>query len=212
MKKLVLILVCAMSALFATAQTKITWNAEVGIGTSMWMGDGSDGSKAIFSPRVGVGIDVPLTGLVSFKTGLHWVSKGAKVNIDVPFFDQIINSDCTVNQEYFQVPLLAAFHLGTPKNFDVVLLGGFYLAYGVSGTYVVNVDDLSASWNTFEDCSFAGTTFSEGLHRFDAGVQVGAALDFKHWTVGLNGEFGLCKIVKNGPRNLGFYATVGYKF
>ena len=66
MKKLVLILVCAMSALFATAQTKITWNAEVGIGTSMWMGDGSDGSKAIFNPRVGVGIDIPLTGLVSF--------------------------------------------------------------------------------------------------------------------------------------------------
>lgn len=82
MKKLVLILVCAMSALFATAQTKITWNAEVGIGTSMWMGDGSDGSKAIFNPRVGVGIDIPLTGLVSFKTGLHWVSKGAKINFD----------------------------------------------------------------------------------------------------------------------------------
>ncbi|WP_338158985.1 porin family protein [uncultured Phocaeicola sp.] len=212
MKKLVLILVCAMSALFATAQTKITWNAEVGIGTSMWMGDGSDGSKAIFNPRVGVGIDIPLTGLVSFKTGLHWVSKGAKINFDTSVGEQSVDGKLKVNQNYLQVPLLASFHLGTNKNFDVVLSGGFYLACGVSGKQEISADDLSISWSTFKDSSLSGTTFSQGLRRFDAGVQIGGALDFKHWSVGLNGEFGLCKIVENGPRNLGFYATVGYKF
>lgn len=212
MKKLVLILVCAMSALFATAQTKITWNAEVGIGTSMWMGDGSDGSKAIFNPRVGLGIDVPLTGLVSFKTGLHWVSKGAKINYDTQSDTQIVDGKLKVNQNYLQVPLLASFHLGTTQNFDVILSGGFYLAYGISGKQEVSADDLNISWSTFKDSSLAGATFSEGLHRFDAGVQIGAAMDFTSWTVGLNGEFGLCKIQTNGPKNLGIFASVGYKF
>jgi hypothetical protein len=212
MKKLVLILVCAMSALFATAQTKITWNVEVGIGTSMWMGSGSNESNAIFSPRVGVGIDIPLTSLVSFKTGLHWVSKGAEKDIAALVGEDyslptVIQSD----QNYLQFPLLASFHLGTPKNFDVVLSGGLYFAYGISGEQEYDMNGVSMSWSTFKDKPDMRLP-TGGLRRFDAGVQIGGALDFKHWTVGLNGEFGLCKIVENGPRNLGFYATVGYKF
>lgn len=212
MKKLLLFMVCAVSALFATAQTRITWNAEVGIGTSMWMGDGANGSKAIFNPRVGVGVDIPLNGLVSFKTGLHWVSKGAKYKFDAPVGEQSIDVTKKINQNYLQVPLLASFHLGTPKNFDVVLSGGFYLACGITGKQEVSADDLSLSWSTFKDSSLSGVKFSDGLRRFDAGVQIGGALDFTSWTVGLNGEFGLCKIYENGPRNLGIFATVGYKF
>lgn len=212
MKKFVLLIVCAMSALFATAQTKVTWNAEVGIGTSMWMGDGADGSKAIFNPRVGVGIDIPLTGLVSFKTGLHWVSKGAKYNWDELIGEQTVSGKLKVNQNYLQVPLLASFHLGTSKNFDVVLSGGFYLACGIAGKQEVNVDDLSVSWSTFKDSSVSGVKFSDGLRRFDSGIQIGGALDFTNWMIGLDGEFGLCKIDENGPRNLGIFATVGYKF
>lgn len=211
MKKLVLLVVCVMSALFATAQTRVTWNAELGLGTSMWMGDGTNGSKAIFNPRVGIGIDVPLNGLVSFKTGLHWVSKGAKYNFDASEIGKSVDGKLKVNQNYLQVPLLASFHLGTPKNFDVVLSGGFYLACGITGKREINADDLSVSWSTFKDSSVSGIKFSDGLRRFDAGVQIGGALDFSSWTVGLNGEFGLCRICKDGPRNLGIFATIGYK-
>lgn len=211
MKKLLLFMVCAVSALFATAQTRITWNAEVGIGTSMWMGDGANGSKAIFNPRVGVGVDIPLNGLVSFKTGLHWVSKGAKSKFDVPVGEQSIDVTKKINQNYLQVPLLASFHLGTPKNFDVVLSGGFYLACGITGKTEEDYGDYSVEWSTFKDASLPKCKW-DGLRRFDAGVQIGGALDFSSWTVGLNGEFGLCRIYKDGPRNLGIFATVGYKF
>lgn len=75
MRKLILCIVCIFSALCASAQTKVTWSMELGLGMSTWMGNGSDGSNPMFNPKVGVGIDVPLSGLVSFQTGLTWLPK-----------------------------------------------------------------------------------------------------------------------------------------
>ena len=44
-------------------------------------------------------------------------------------------------------------------------------------------------------------------------VMAGVALDFKRWTVGLDGEFGCCKLASNSKtRNLAFFFTAGYKF
>lgn len=78
MKKLLLLMVGVLCTLTVAAQTKVTWSMELGLGMSTWMGKGSDHTNPIFSPKVGIGIDVPLSGLVSFQTGLSWVSKGAK--------------------------------------------------------------------------------------------------------------------------------------
>ena len=204
MKKLVLLVVCICSMLAATAQTKVTWSMELGLGMSTWMGEGADGSNPLFNPKVGVGIDVPLTGLVSFQTGLTWASKGAS--------HKEAGQKITVNQNYFEMPLLAAFHVGTACNFDMVFTAGPYLAYGVNGKSSVELDDLTASWNSFGESMIEGQIY-EGLNRFDAGLQAGVALDFTKWTVGLDGEFGLCKVASGkSPRNLAFFFTVGYKF
>lgn len=78
MKKLILLVVCICSMFTATAQTKVTWSMELGLGMSTWMGKNADGSNPLFNTKVGVGLDVPLTGLVSFQTGLAWVSKEIK--------------------------------------------------------------------------------------------------------------------------------------
>ena len=45
MRKLILCIVCIFSALCASAQTKVTWSMELGLGMSTWMGNGSDGSN-----------------------------------------------------------------------------------------------------------------------------------------------------------------------
>ncbi len=217
MKKLILLVVCICSLFTATAQTKVTWSMELGLGMSTWMGKNADGSNPLFNTKVGVGLDVPLTGLVSFQTGLSWVSKGASLDVDLTGADLGLGSDlgvvdAHVNQNYFEMPLLAAFHVGTASNFDMVFTVGPYLAYGVNGKTSVDVDDLSVSVNSFGDSQVLGQNI-EGLKRFDAGLQAGVALDFAKWTVGLDGEFGFCKIASGkSPRNLAFFFTAGYKF
>lgn len=217
MKKLILLVVCICSLFTATAQTKVTWSMKLGLGMSTWMGKNADGSNPLFNTKVGVGLDVPLTGLVSFQTGLSWVSKGASLDVDLTGADLGLGSDlgvvdAHVNQNYFEMPLLAAFHVGTASNFDMVFTVGPYLAYGVNGKTSVDVDDLSVSVNSFGDSQVLGQNI-EGLKRFDAGLQAGVALDFAKWTVGLDGEFGFCKIASGkSPRNLAFFFTAGYKF
>lgn len=202
MKKFLLMMVCLFSMLTVTAQTKVTWSMELGLGMSTWMGKDANGSNPLFNPKVGVGIDVPLTGLVSFQTGLSWVSKGASYKEN--------GTDITVDQNYFEMPLLAAFHVGTACKFDMVFTAGPYLALGVNGKVSHEIDDVTTSWGTFDDVKARSWN---GLKRFDAGLQGGVALDFPKWTVGLDGEFGLCKIASGAaPRNLAFFFTVGYKF
>lgn len=217
MKKLILLVVCICSIFTATAQTKVTWSMELGLGMSTWMGKNADGSNPLFNTKVGVGLDVPLTGLVSFQTGLAWVSKGASLDVDLTGADLGMGSeigvvDAHVNQNYFEMPLLAAFHVGTASSFDMVFTVGPYLAYGVNGKTSVDVDDLSVSVNSFGDSEVLRQKI-EGLNRFDAGLQAGVALDFAKWTVGLDGEFGFCKIASGkSPKNLAFFFTAGYKF
>lgn len=211
MKKLVLMLVCAFVALGATAQTKVTWSMELGLGMSGWMGKYADGSKAQFSPKVGVGIDIPLTGLVSFQSGLSWTCKGA--SYDLQGTDLKGDHEVSVNQNYFHMPLLAAFHIGTAANFDMVFSIGSYLAYGVNGQSEYKIDDLTVGWDTFEDTKVEGYDIIPGMNRFDAGLQLGIDLDFGRWTAGMDGEFGFCKVASgDAPHNVGFYVTAGYKF
>lgn len=205
-------LVCALATINLAAQTKISWNMQLGLGVSTWMGKDANGAKGLFNPKIGVGIDIPLTSLISFQSGLSWVSKGASYDTtgDILAYDGDLKTK--VNQNYFQMPLLAAFHLGTGSNFDLILKTGGYLAYGVCGKSEIEYDDITVGWNTFGDSKVKGVKLP-GLHRFDAGVITGVDFDFSTWFVGCEGEFGFCKVAKgDSPRNFAFYVNVGYKF
>ena len=204
MKKLVLSLLCVFSMLFANAQTITTLSVEAGLGLSTWMGNGANNSHAIFNQHVGIGVDIPLSGWFSFKTGLRWMSLGA--------MSELQDEDMKVNQNYFQMPILASLHIGTKQNFDVVVSAGPYIAYGAKGKTFRNVDDVKVSWDTFNDGQVRNVDIWKGLRRFDAGVEVGVSLDFPAWMIGLNGDFGLCRLQKNGPRNMGMFVSGGYKF
>lgn len=217
MRRLVLVLMCVCSALMVEAQDKVVWSLKLGVGMSTWMGSDADGSSPMFNQKVGVGIDIPLTGLVSFQTGLMWESKGAKYDCYIGDAGDVTKYEVECNQNYFQMPLLAAFHLGTPSKFDMVFTAGGYLAYGAKGKREIEIgDDVTTSWNTFSDADVPIGSYTQsfdGFKRFDAGLQAGVALDFPKWMVGLDGEFGLCKVKPSSKtRNLDFYFTVGYKF
>lgn len=212
MKKIACIVAGLFVALTMAAQTKVTWSMDLGLGMSTWMGKDAGDSSPLFNQKVGVGIDVPLSGLVSFQTGLYWASKGASID---EYFEwdntqSVVNKH--VNQNYFEMPLLAVFHVGTAANFDMVFTAGPYLAYGVNGKQNIDFDDLTVSYSTFSESKIKDE-ITPGLRRFDAGVMAGVALDFKRWTVGLDGEFGCCKLASNSKtRNLAFFFTAGYKF
>lgn len=212
MKKFILMLFCAFTTLTVAAQTKISWNMQLGLGVSTWMGKDANGAKGLFNPKVGVGIDIPLTSLISFQSGLAWVSKGASYDTTGEIVDLDGNVELKVNQNYFQMPLLAAFHLGTGSSFDVVLKAGAYMAVGVCGKSEIEYDDLTIGWNTFGDSTVENVELP-GLHRFDAGIVTGVDLDFASWFVGCEGEFGLCKVASgDAPHNFAFFVNVGYKF
>lgn len=209
MKRLFLLVVCALSIFSVSAQMRPTMMFEVGIGMSGWIGDAAKGSNVMFNPRVGVTADIPLNGWFSFQLGLSWVSKGAKM--DVPEqYSQMVDG-VTVNQNYFQIPLMAAFHARATDNFDLVFTAGPYIAVGVNGKTEVKMDDVTASWKTFKNTHIENYTL-DGFRRFDAGIGIGAALDFAHWIVGVDADFGLCKVYEHGPRNFDLFFSAGFKF
>lgn len=214
MKKLIIMALCVLSTFSVAAQNKVQWGIEVGAGLSTWMGKNADGSKPLFNPKVGVTMDIPLNWLVSFQTGLNWTSKGASYKMYNDFVTGTnVMSKVHANQNYFQMPLLAAFHVAATRNFDMVFTVGPYIAYGVSGQSETDVDALTMSWATFDDLYLGGKYISDGYNRFDAGVQTGVGLDFKDWTLGLDADFGFCKIAPGAsPYNFSMYFTVGYKF
>lgn len=214
MKKFIVLFLCILSAFSSVAQNKVKWGVEVGAGLSTWMGKSADGSNPLFNHKVGVTLDIPLNWLVSFHTGLNWTSKGASHKMFNDFVTgENVLSKVHVNQNYFQMPLLAAFHLGATSKFDMVFTVGPYVAYGVSGKSETNIDMLTMSWPTFDDLYLAGEYVSDGFNRFDAGVQTGVGLDFTDWTVGLDADFGFCKIAPgSSPYNFAMYFTLGYKF
>lgn len=212
MKRWIVYVLCLFAFLAETAaQESVNWSLKVGAGMTSWMGQGVDGRSAILNPKVGVGMDIPLNGLVSFQTGLTWASKGANYKIK--------GQKIKVNQNYFQMPMLAAFHLGTESDFDLVLTGGAYVGYGAKGKSETKLgDDLQLTWNTFDGATVEGSGLPmlghiNDVNRFDVGAQIGMAFDFTRYFIGVDGEFGLTKIAGSGsPRNVGIYMVVGYVF
>ena len=77
---------------------------------------------------------------------------------------------------------------------------------------IFETDDITTSWKTFKDANVERVQVWEGLRRFDAGIGIGAALDFPHWVVGVDADFGLCKLYENGPRNFDLFFSAGFKF
>ena len=212
MKKWIICIACLFAGMAGTsAQESVNWSIKVGAGMTSWMGSKAEGKSALLNPKIEVGMDIPLNGLVSFQTGLAWASKGAHYKVN--------NRKIKVNQNYFQVPMLAAFHLGTDSDFDLVLTGGIYAAYGAHGKSETKLgDDLQLTWNTFEGATVEGTGLPtlgriNDVNRFDTGLQAGMSFDFSEYFIGVDGEFGLTRIAGSGsPRNLGIYLVVGYKF
>lgn len=197
MKKFILTVVVALLSVFGVAaESNVQLSVKAGVGAAGWIGDDADGANAKFAYRVGLGVDVPISGMWGFQTGLNFAGMGAKGDSDL--------LDLTVNQLYLEVPLMATARVDAGNGLGIVFNAGPYLACGVGGKTKVSGSNAELSSDTFGD---------GGLRRFDAGLGFGMNFEFNRFMVGVDTRFGLAKLASDAKaHNFGVFFGVGYKF
>lgn len=187
MKRNLLLCVCVF---FVTLTASAQWNVQGGLNFSSTTADGV-GTKVGY--RIGVGYETSTAQTPwAFQTGLFFQSKGAKIE------------SIKMTANYLEIPLYAAFNAKlNDKGTGLVFNAGPYLAYGVSGK--TKADNLG-EMDTFDD--------KTGLERFEAGLGFGAGVKFDTFTISVQYQFGLTKLmnVEGAAKNTNFGIVAKYSF
>lgn len=207
------------------AQSPVSFQVKVGTGlASMWGKNTEENAK--FAYKVGVGMEYGFNKTWALQPSLNFVSKGAKE-------DGKDLGKATVNMLYLELPVMLSARLHLTKTSNLVISGGPYVAYGVGGKTSVDVWLSIPSSTGFQKVhqKYKLNTFGSmtngnmGCKRFDAGIGLGIAYEYRRIVVGLEGQLGLVKIhdgfselidmkelEDNALKNLSAFVTVGYKF
>jgi hypothetical protein len=238
MKRIIVIVLCLLSALYGYGQ--LSWNVKAGMNLSKIIGSGVDDFKPGY--QFGVGTDYYFTKSWGIQPSLMLVSKGGKVNKSPIYFAEYPVSDSygyggynqpngvyssTQNRIYLEMPLMLAYRLNLSNTMKLVINGGGYISYGIGGkwkseTTLVYFDDSFDYGSFLNDPTVRknGSSFSERTHKFDTGLGAGSTLEFKNrFTISLFGEWGLKNSYKPvNPQssikdtNQTYGLNVGYKF
>ena len=176
MKKLIYLIVFMLFVQVSNAQT--SWGIKGGANfanMSITAAGMSVSQESNTQFHIGIVQDIDLKNNVYFNTGLLYSVKGFKFQ------------GATENINYLVVPLNLGykFPLGQTKS-KLLLQAGPYLAYAVSAKD--NYDGQSV------DVPFG----PGGLRRFDAGLGIGAGVDFNPIVLSVNYELGLTNAFDNG--------------
>jgi hypothetical protein len=160
---------------------------------------------------------------------LNFVSKGSKE-------DGKDLGKAKVNMLYLELPIMLSARLHLTKTSNLVFSGGPYMAYGVGGKTSIDVwlpiPGTTGFHNVHKEYklnTFGGMTDGNmGCKRFDAGVGLGIAYEYRRIVVDLEGQLGLVKVHDGvssfsepmdiiefedyALKNLSAFITVGYKF
>lgn len=220
MKKLIATLCVAAIALNGAAQSPLSFHAKAGIGTSRFHGKGAD-SETKIACKAGIGAEYALNRTWVVQSALEFVSIGGQ--------DEIGHiHDARMNELYLQVPVTLAARLHLGKNYHASLAAGPYAAIGVGGTTSGMVYDPVGSRPASR---FKADTFGKmidgkmGNNRFDAGIALSIALEYRRFVFGAEAQVGLVTVNKqinllpemSGernylPRNFASFFTLGYRF
>lgn len=215
MKKLLFLALFTVVAMVTSAQNQIDWNVKAGVGMANIMGDNMESPKVKLAYKIGVGLECPFDEIWSLQTGISFVSKGTN--------HTIVETDGTtaqakVDASYLELPVRVAVRFVINRNTRLLVSAGSYGAWGIGGkTKALGYNWSSSSrpdWdagNVLEMDTFGKDGLD--LRRFDYGVGVGLAMEYRHYMIGVEGQLGLCKLHKelNG-KNLTGFVTMGYKF
>lgn len=226
MKKFLMVVAAGLLSIGAMAQYRPGVIVNAGyLGTNVVTNEKDAGNKLRSSYRAGVSIDLPVVdldfGLLSIQPGLYYASKGYK---DVLSFGKE-SVDVNHTLGYVEMPILANLSVNLGSSFGVYVNAGPYLAYGVNSNVsykstiaekLLNTisDKLSPYKDAFKKKDGADKSF---LNPFDAGIQVGAGVEYRRIQLGVGTQFGLLNmnnIMKdnNKSTNSTFFVTLGYRF
>lgn len=211
MKKVLLIAVCAVLSLTASAQRAtsqsssffstekadqpITFGVRVGGNLSTMTGD-IDDVKSRFGFNVGVSVDIPLLQSLYLQTGLYASQKGFKGD----------GYDLKANPLYLEIPILASYRYNFSDATQLQVNFGPYMAYGISGKLKSSEEDEKFETDFFDD---------NAAKKFDAGLQVGAGVTVSKFYIGCAYQFGLTNISDMDEvdmKNSNFMFNIGYNF
>lgn len=228
MKKIFLTIACAVCALAVSAQRAssssssffstekadqpITIGVRAGMNFSNFTGDIDDLDSRI-GFNAGVVVDFPLMQSLYLQSGLFVTQKGAKYEED--------GEEMKCNPLYIQIPVLASYRYNFSDATQLQVNFGPYLAYGISGKYKVEMEDMGKGEIDFfgdDDDQFGGK-------RFEVGLQVGAGVTINKFYIGCAYEFGLTNAfdskwdtdedddpISFKGKNSNFMINVGYNF
>ena len=179
--------------------------------------------------RVGVAMDMAFMNSdvvsLSVMPGVNYVTKGFSLESE--------NSkgkaeDNAFTLNYIEVPVLLNARFGVNDAFSAFVNAGPYFAYGIGGKYKATLFGISKDEeiNTFKKHDFGVKEYSFA-NAFDMGLQIGAGVEMSRVLLTVGAQYGITNVFgddskesmkknlkdsEKGSRNVGFYATVGYRF
>lgn len=182
----------AFTTLTMSAQEDSKWTVTAGLGMSSVVGSDAD-TKTVVAYKVGISYDLGITNNFSIIPGVELATKGYK--------SAVVDGD--ISMTYLQIPIRAAYKFTISDNTKLSVKAGPYLAYGLFGSDIQWYG--GGKTNVFDS--------NGGFNRFDAGVNVGASVDFNSFIVGVEYSHGLTKLDSNfNQYNQAFGVVLGYKF
>ena len=114
------------------------------------------------------------------------------------------------NASYLEVPVLASYRVNLSDQVQLQMNIGPYFAFGLSGKQ--KVENSFANGDNYEIDSFDS---DEGNKKFDCGIDVGAAVTYKHYYIGISYERGLVnasQLADYNYQNGTIAVSLGYNF
>lgn len=224
MKKFLLVVACAISALTVSAQRAssssstffstesvdggVKWGVRGGVNfanSSFSSGDYSVTPDSRTSFHLGVVADFPLMESLYIQSGLFLQNKGCKMDAEE-------DAEVTYKPMYLEIPILASYRYNFNDATQLQVNFGPYFGYGIGGKVKAEYDGDSEEADIFGDDGI--------LKRFNCGLQVGAGITFaSHIYLGVAYQFGLSNIYNSEDddsdysiKDKNWMISVGYNF
>lgn len=167
------------------------------------------------------GVHAGLTYQIMVKKGFYiepgalYSLKGAKAMVkEDGDYDKLM-----IRLHYIEIPVNFGYkHTFEKKNISIYTFFGPYFGFAAGGKYVSKVKFDGEKDKNSEKVNFG----SEGLSRFDAGLNIGAGMEFKKIILGLQYGIGLANMLGKDNRGTDDYKlklmsrtlglTIGYRF
>ena len=206
-------IICMASESFAQRFAVI---GGMNLSNQLWKSDDekvSDEFKLRPGFHVGIIVQIPKSGLVSFETGLIFSTKGFIIKHEEWYLAGVDIDKTSMNLYYLDIPMLAKFSFEVG---EVIIFAeaGPYLGIGLTGNWKVKKSGEEAvsekiEWGSEDDDFFKrldyGLTFGVGVVLFEA-LQLGVYHDLGLANISTYTDDGT--FIKNRV----FRFTVGYRF